>query len=420
MGAPGTAAMIEALRDGSWVTAQRLRVYPLIVLVLYGLALVVGLATSHGWMDAMNRPLGTDFSQVWTAGVEVLEHHPEAAYDPGTHAAKQRALFGADTQFYGWHYPPYFLAIATLLALLPYGVALLVWQGTTLPLYLASVIAILAPARLSTAGVLLAACAFPAVFVNLTHGHNGFLTAALLAGGLLALPRRAVLAGVLFACLAYKPQFALVLPVALLASGAWRTIASGLLTLSAITLATIAAFGTGSWLAFRDSLDFTRTVVLEQGNTGWAKIQSTFAAARMLGASIDVAYVAQGLVTLSVLLVVAMVWRSRADMRLKAALLMVATLLTTPYCLDYDMMALGPALAFALAYALDKGFRPWEKTLFVAVWAVPAVAREVAMATDVPLGVLVMLAFFVHLSRRALSDGPQPAVVWRWSTLRAC
>ena len=38
--------------------------------------------------------------------------------------------------------------------------------------------------------------------------------------------------------------------------------------------------GTGIWQAFADSTAFTRDVVLEQGGTGWQKIQSVFAATR--------------------------------------------------------------------------------------------------------------------------------------------
>ncbi len=396
----------DALRRGAWVTAARLRTYPLIVL----LASLGGIAalwlTSDGRIDSVGRPLGTDFSEVWAAGVEVLAGHPAAPFDPATHAAVQRSLFGSGTQFYGWHYPPYFLALATVLALLPYIPALLLWQGATLPLYLGTVVAILRGVRPGlrppTGPVLLAAAAFPAVFVNLTHGHNGFLTAALLAGGLLALERRPWLAGALLALLAYKPQFALALPVAMLAGGHWRTVVAGCVTLTVMTAATVVAFGLDSWRAFAASLAFTRTVVLEQGSTGWEKIQSTFSAARMLGAGVGTAYLVQGVVTAAVLLAVALVWRGRADGRLKAAILIVATLLTTPYSLDYDMMALGPAIAFAVAHGIERGFRPWEKSLLVAVWAVPGLARVVAGATDLPLGLLVMLAFFTVLVRHAL------------------
>ncbi len=404
--------MVEALRNGTWLTAARLRAYPLLVLIpsLLGVAALV--AGGDGTRDWMHRPLGTDFSQVWAAGVQVLGGHPAAPFDPATHAAAQRALFGADTPFYGWHYPPFFLLVATLLALLPYGAALLVWQATTLPLYLGAVLAILRRSGLPRTGIVLAAAAFPAVFVNLTHGHNGFLSAGLLAFGFLALRDRPVLAGVLFGLLAYKPQFGLVLPVALLAGGCWRTLAAGAATVASMTAVTVMLFGVATWRAFGDSLAFTRTVVLEQGNTGWEKIQSPFAAARMLGAGIGQAYAVQTAVTLAAFAVVALAWRSRAaDPRLKAALAMVASLLTTPYCLDYDLMILGPALAFAVAVGLEEGFGPWEKTLLAAVWVAPALARVVAETTDIPLGLGATTAFFLLLARRALLPRPTRSAV---------
>ena len=39
-------------------------------------------------------------------------------------------------KLYGWHYPPFFLLVAAPLALLPYQAALIVWQLSTLILYL--------------------------------------------------------------------------------------------------------------------------------------------------------------------------------------------------------------------------------------------------------------------------------------------
>ena len=103
-------------------------------------------------------------------------------------------IFGAKTPFYGWHYPPFFLAVAAALALMPYQLALIVWQGVTLLLYLFAIRAIVASPTASLAGPRLARATrrggercgsssrspIPAVFVNLGHGHNGFLTAALM------------------------------------------------------------------------------------------------------------------------------------------------------------------------------------------------------------------------------------------------
>jgi hypothetical protein len=88
---------------------------------------------------------------------------------------------------------------------------------------------------------LLVALAFPAVFVNIGHGQNGFLTAALLGGALHLLDRGPWLAGVLIGLLAYKPQFGVLIPVALLAGGRWNTIgaAAAVAALAAISFVTL-------------------------------------------------------------------------------------------------------------------------------------------------------------------------------------
>jgi uncharacterized membrane protein len=69
----------------------------------------------------------------------------------------------------------------------------------------------------------LVALGFSAVFVNLTHGHNGFLIAALFAAALALLDARPLVAGMLFGLLCYKPQFAIVLPLILAVTGRWRS-----------------------------------------------------------------------------------------------------------------------------------------------------------------------------------------------------
>ena len=66
---------------------------------------------------------------------------------------------------------------------------------------------------------MLLALAYPAVLINIGHGQNGFLTAALLGGALVILDRRPIVAGILFGLLVYKPQFGLMIPLALIAGG---------------------------------------------------------------------------------------------------------------------------------------------------------------------------------------------------------
>jgi hypothetical protein len=294
---------------------------------------------------------------------------------------------------------------------MPYGLALAVWQTVTLGLYLMAIRAIVSPALDTSprAGKgdrlwLLLALAFPSVLINIGHGQNGFLTAALLGGALVILDRRPVLAGILLGLLIYKPQYGLLIPIAFAVSGRWRAFAAAALTVVLATVATTLVFGMSVWHAFAVFSEFTRTVVLEQGNTGWYKIQSVFAWARMWGAPIPLAYVLQGVTIVAIAAAIAWLWRGAAPYPLKAAALCLATILATPYSFDYDMMVLAPAIAFFACDGLARGFGHWEKSALAALWLVPLVARSVAQLMVIPFGVPAMLAVFILILRRAMAD----------------
>ena len=348
---------LDILRSGGWLSRERIRLVAVTLVVASAAGLLFLVATSHGAVDRQGRPLGTDFSNVYAAGTYVLDGNANAAFDPPQQFAREQAIFGTDTQFYGWHYPPYFLFVAVALAWMPYGLALAVWQAATLGLYLWAIWAIVLPSpRAAGRGDylwLLLALAFPAVLVNVGHGQNGFLTAALLAGALIVLDRRPLIAGMLFALLVYKPQYGLMLPVVLAASGRWKCFAAAAAAVALITIATTLTFGASVWHAFLASTEFTRTVVLEQGNTGWYKIQSVFAWARMWGAPVPLAYALQGAATVALGAALARLWRSTAPYPLKAAALCLAAILATPYSFDYDMMVLAPAIAWLAVDGLE-------------------------------------------------------------------
>jgi alpha-1,2-mannosyltransferase len=401
--------MHDHLKTGTWLTAERLRRYPALILAFQLAAMLLLAVTAKGDLDAFGRPLGTDFSEIWIAGIEVDQGHPAQPYDKAAHIAEQEAHFGAAASYYVWPYPPYFLAPAAVLGLLPYLPALALWQFVTIALYLLCVFAILRPLRLPGGPIFVAVLGFPAIFINLGHGQNGCLTAALLTTGLLLLDRRPFVAGLLFALLAYKPQFGLVIPAALLAAGHWRTIAAAVLGLIAMTCATLAAFGAAAWQGFFASTSFTRTVILEQGGLDYDKVQSPFAATRLLGGSILLAYAIQAVTTAAVIVAIVWLWRTRVDKRLKAAALLVASLLVTPYGLDYDMVVLAPALAFALSHGLEKGFGPYEKSGLAVVWIMPLFARPLASSIGLPLGALAMLLLFVSLIFCARREMAPPA-----------
>ncbi len=393
-------SFIDIVRSGAWLTAERVRVYTVIVFALGLFAILTLFATLNGLNDYQRRPLGTDFSNVYAAGKYVLEGKPAAPFSPPLQYEKEQSIFGADTPFYGWHYPPVFLALAAALALLPYFAALAAWQLATLVLYLWNALAIVRDPR-----AFLPALAFPAVFINLAHGQNGFLTAALLGGGMLLMDRTPILAGMMLGLLVYKPQFALLVPLALAVSARWRVFWTAAATVIAVCAATYFAYGAAVWDAFFESLAFTRTVVLEEGGTGFYKIQSAFAAVRLWGGPVALAYAAQATVVLAVAFFLVRIWRSESALAFKAAALIAGAILATPYALDYDLVVMGPAIAFLAAYGLKRGFLPYEKSALAFCWLVPLITRSAAQFIGLPLGLIALLILFALAYRRAVSEG---------------
>jgi len=397
----------QGLRSGVWLTLPRARAYSLILLAVYAIAIVGWIAVSDGLIDRNGKPLGTDFSSFHAAGSLALEGRASEAYDMAAHHAREQKLFGASTPYFAWLYPPLFLLVATPLALLPYPVALAAWQTMTLALYLAVIAAILRRTRQQSAVVadswLPVAAAFPAVFINLGHGQNGFLTAALLGGAMLALPRRPVTAGVLIGLLAYKPQFGAVVPFALLAAGQWRTMLAAAITVVALVAASLVLFGPECWSSFLGSTETSRKLLLEEGSVGFEKLQSVFAAVRMWGGGLALSYAMQGAVSLATICATAWLWYSGHDDRLKAAALIAATALASPHILDYDLMILAPAIAFFVT-ARSGRFCDYDVSVLAAVWTAPLLARMGAGATGVPIGLVAVSALFVLIMRAALRE----------------
>lgn len=390
-----------ALRDGTWLDAARVRRVAVVCLLVSIVAIALLFATSHGTLDWMGRPIGTDFSQVWTAGTMVWDGRAAAVWDWPSHFAVQQQFHDSNSvDLYGWHYPPPFLLIAAMLATLPYIPALIVWQAATLaPLVL------LARRYLERRDAWLYVLAAPVTLVCIAHGHNGFLTALLLGGGLILLEKRPFLAGLLLGCLIYKPQFALVIPLLLLITGQWRAILGAALSSLALIALTLAILGWPVWQAFFDNLPLTREVIIEQGKTGWEKIMSPFSAVRSWGVDIGPAYLVQAAFTLTAIAATLwLAWKGRPALR--NAAIASAVLIATPYVLDYDYVVLLLGIAFLWKDGEEQNWGSWEKTLLALAWIAPLFARALAEATLIPLGLITALAVLAIAVRRGLTASP--------------
>src|SRR5262249_10212824 len=164
---------------------------------------------------------------------------------------------------------------------------------------------------------------------NILAGQNGFLTASLLGASLLFLERQPVLAGVFFGCLTYKPQFGILLPVALVAAKKWRAVAAAVATAALLMGASVAAFGISALAAFPRGLFQQFGIVLEAGGLPdsaamWSSLQTVYGLIRFLHGGAALAWLAQGVAALLVAAVVWFVWRSPTRYSLKSGILSVA------------------------------------------------------------------------------------------------
>lgn len=391
--APGGTAsshlrnIADALKFGTWLSIDRLYAYSTLALAFYACVIVYKMTLLAGVWGAPNAVPG-DFSQIWVAGKSVLQGHALLPYDVVAHRDHMRAVFGPQAPLYVFVYPPFCLAIAGLLALMPSAVAAVVEQTLMLGLYIRSIRSIL-PQPLAV----LCALALPSVIINLGYGQLATLTAGLAGAAAVRLDRRPAVAGILFACMAYKPQLGVAIPVALIAGSRWRTFASGLITILLLVAASALAFGPASWLDFAASLQTAGSLIFAQSTVDWFKMPSIFAAVRLTGGSIAMAWAAQAASSAIAMGAVAFAWRRGGDTRLLMALLLVASLLCTPYCFEYDMVVFGPAIALVVSYGLEHGFMPWEKTLLAGIWVSPLFAGLAGRSLHIPLGALSIVAF---------------------------
>jgi len=283
--------------------------------------------------------------------------------------------------------------------LAPYLAALGGWLGLTGAAYVRVARAFCGEAATARRIGWLAILAFPAVLTNVGHGQNGFLSLALFGGGVLLLDRRPLVAGLLLGCLVYKPHLGLLIPIALIAAGRWRTVLSAACTVIAAVALSLWAFGGQVWSAFLASSAIARAA-LEQNAVGNERMQSVFAAVRLLHGSLILAYGAQAMMAAAVC--AALIFAQRRAFRASAEgpALVTAALLASPFLLDYDLILLAIPLAWLTVQGLRSGFWPWEKSIIAAAYILPAVSRSLATATGLPIGPLVMAAVFWLVMRR--------------------
>ena len=366
-------AKLAAFFRCDWLTPERARVYPRVILFATIVTALLRVASSLLNVGVLGFPVRSDYISFWAASHLALSGHAADVYNVLIHWRVEQSVF-ADSGYSAFFYPPVWILICLPAALLPFWWSLAVFLGVTGAAYWWVM-----HRMLPGAGA--AILAYPAVVVDIIYGQNGLLTTALFGGALLALEQRPWLAGVCFGCLAYKPHLAVIVPIALVAGRHWRALASTAATATALIACSVAVFGSDTWQAFLDAAPHARWS-LEHGivlNAAW---ESTFRAVVQMGGSLTVAYLAQALVALVAITALVITCRRRPDAI--CVMLPLATLLSSPFLLAYDLVLLAIPMAWLVRKGIINGFLPWEKLLLCVGFILP-LASVFASKAGVPL-----------------------------------
>jgi hypothetical protein len=307
----------------------------LFVMMIYGLKI---------WSDYKGQtldhtPAFGDFFALWSYGKIVAGHPASDLYNAGTLHALQVALGMPESAHNPFPYPPSAILLFRALTWLPYQTTYVVWTLGTLALFVWAVVATCSRLAISVIGVIVA----PVTILCIDSGQTGLLTAALLVAGSRLASSRPILSGVLIGLLAYKPQMAILVPIAFVAAGYWRAFAAACMTVIVLAAVATVAYGAAVWAdwiamlpAYSDVFD-RAPAVMKFKPTIMANLQ-------MAGVALPVARAIQGLMAVAVAVLVWRCFRQNAGGRLATAALLVGTALATPHAVIYDLPIVAAAM----------------------------------------------------------------------------
>lgn len=359
-------------------------------------------AGTHGLIVPLPKPTSTDFVSFYAAGKLANAGNPELAYDRAAHSAAEERATQPGIVYNYFFYPPVFLLLCAALARLPYISAFVAFEAATLGLYLFVMHRIIGERGWA---LLVPLLAFPPVLWTIGLGQNGFLTAGLFGAATLFVDRRPIVAGLLFGALCIKPHFALLVPVALVAGGRWRTCAAALGSAACLSLLSFVIFGWQTWHAFLVAAMASRDVYAS-GRIPFGGFVTPFGGAMLVGANQTLASILQTGTTLAVAALVARVWRRALPLPIRAASLVSATLVAVPLALFYDLVLAGLAAAWLLRGEGDHRLPEWGKLALVCLYVLSLNPRGIAAAWHLPLGPFIAVALMALTAAIAFRDMP--------------
>jgi hypothetical protein len=210
--------------------------------------------------------------------------------------------------------------------------------------------------------------------------------------------------------LCIKPHLAVLLPLALLCSRSWRALAAMAATAAVLLVLSVLAFGTGTLVVFLHNAGMIAGFV-ESGRAALARIPTVFALATLAHVPAALAYTAQGAAALVAAVAVCNSWGRECSYALRAAVLLCASLLVSPYLFDYDLTWLGVLIAWCVRHGLARGWKRYEREWLVGLWFVPIAGIFVVEQLKFQFMPLAIAATLWMLMRRIAQERQEPVAL---------
>jgi hypothetical protein len=380
---------------------------PSLLLALYAWAILLTTIPYPGKIGLDYNTLGTDWMVFYGAIRSVLDGNASLIFDGDRFTdflnTSFAPLLSSPLEFRPWAYPPGFLVMLLPFAGLGFLGSYVAFQMVTGALLAR---ALLASTAVPSPVLLVAVLACPASAINAINGQAVFLVAALIVGGFGLLERRPWLGGLVLGLLTFKPQFCVLVPIALIAAGQWRALLASGASALALMVASGLMFGWDLWLRWFP-LIIENFISPDEKWIAFGRMwgHSVYACAVLIGAPARLASWLQLLAMLGAAATVVMAFRSRLGLREKTAVFLAATVLAAPHSGPYDVTLLVISAIFWLM-SRPAPLPLWCWTVAFMVWLLPMVSPPVMfpVARIAPLLPVVLIALLLRPGAPALEQ----------------
>lgn len=401
------------------ITPQRMRVYPVMLIIAGALGLLAG-SLARIVDPGTQGAFLPDYLAHWTGGRLLLDA-ADNLYDPAVQSELQARELGVAVPLAWFVSLPVVAALYAPLAAIPYNLSGLLWFALNSALLWWCFLSLrfLAPRLVQHRGkaVLLCALAAPPTFEALGSGQDSaFVLAVWLIGIRIFSNGYPGWAGAVLGLGFAKPQLVLVVPLVLLAAQSYRALAAFIATVGAIAAASLALVGIDGIRQWTGALASPLYMTEVQEGQAWKMTGLPSLAQSLLPAEwgqavAPVLTLASLPVGAAVLLAVLLRHGKTADVTTVLFATLATSLTFSPHLATYDAVLFIPVAVFLLDRRPTAGLRAAVVLAFILMWLVAplhvaAGTSPWLSALDAPWSALPLAALWMASLRALRSEVP--------------